>query len=58
MTRTLATILLASVALSGCASMPDSVRGPFAHSGRTASDASVQQPDVSPFPQGTDGGKF
>ena len=62
MTRTIATVLLAAAAISGCASLPDSIKGPFAHSGRTASDAGVQQPEVQPtvrpYPQATDEGKF
>ena len=51
MKRTFTAILLAAAAISGCASLPDSVKGPFAHSGSTASDAAVQQPDVSPYPK-------
>jgi len=53
--------LLAAVALAGCASLPDSVRGPFARSGagHTQSDADVHQPaSSSPYPQATDEGKF
>jgi len=51
--------LLAAVALAGCASLPDSVRGPFARSSHTQSDADVHQPaSSSPYPQATDEGKF
>ena len=55
------TASLLAVALAGCASLPDSVRGPFARSGagHTQSDADVHQPaSSSPYPQATDEGKF
>jgi len=58
MNRTIAAVLLAAFAISGCASLPDSIKGPFAHSGRTASDVDVHQPEANPFPQVTDQGKF
>ena len=58
MNRTIAAVLLAAFAISGCASLPDSIKGPFAHSGRTASDVDVHQTETSPFPQETDEGKF
>ena len=58
MNRTIATVLLAAAAISGCASLPDSIKGPFARSSHTASDAGVQHPEVSPYPQATDQGKF
>jgi hypothetical protein len=58
MNRTLAAVLLAVLAISGCASLPDSIKGPFASSGRTASDASANQAEVSPYPAQTDAGKF
>ncbi|HEY3073596.1 MAG TPA: hypothetical protein VGJ74_00335 [Burkholderiales bacterium] len=50
--------LLAALALAGCASLPDSVRGPFARAGHSVSDADVHAPAGSPFPQATDEGKF
>ena len=59
MKHAIATILLATAAISGCASLPDSIRGPFAHSGRTASDADVNHVEPArPYPQATDEGKF
>ena len=58
MTRIIATVLLAAAAVSGCASLPDSIKGPFAHSGRTATDVDVNHADVRPYPEATDQGKF
>ena len=58
MTRIIATVLLAAAAVSGCASLPDSIKGPFAHSGRTATDVDVNHTDVRPYPEATDQGKF
>jgi len=58
MTRTIATVLLAAAAIAGCASLPDSIKGPFARSGQTATDASPNQSEVSPYPAATDEGKF
>jgi starvation-inducible outer membrane lipoprotein len=58
MNRIIATVLLAAAAVSGCASLPDSIKGPFARSAHTASDVDVHQPEVNPFPQATDQGKF
>ena len=58
MNRTIAAVLLAAFAISGCASLPDSIKGPFAHSGRTASDVDTHQSEVRPYPQATDEGKF
>ncbi len=59
MNRIIATVLLAAAAVSGCASLPDSIKGPFAHSGRTASDVDVHQTEAArPYPQETDQGKF
>jgi outer membrane murein-binding lipoprotein Lpp len=55
----IAAAVLATLAVSGCASLPDSIKGPFAsHKQSSVSDAGVQQPEVSPFPQETDEGKF
>jgi len=51
MNRIIATALLTALAISGCASLPDSIKGPFAASGRTATDASYDQAEVSPYPQ-------
>ena len=51
-------MLLATLA-AGCSSLPDRVRGPFAHAGTTANDASAQEPaNSSPYPEETDEGKF
>jgi starvation-inducible outer membrane lipoprotein len=60
MNRTIATVLLAAAAISGCASLPDSIKGPFARSssGQTATDASANHSEVSPYPAATDEGKF
>jgi starvation-inducible outer membrane lipoprotein len=58
MTRTLATLLLAAAAISGCSSLPDSIKGPFARSGQTATDAGPSHTEVSPYPAETDEGKF
>jgi hypothetical protein len=43
--------------ISGCASVPDSIKGPFASFKQSVSDIDVQQPESSPFPQETDEGK-
>ena len=54
-------LLAASLALlSACSSLPESVRGPFAHAGRgaTASDASDTVSAVGAYPAVTDQGKF
>jgi len=59
MNRIIATVVLAAAAISGCASLPDSIKGPFAHSGSTTTDAGTNHAaDVSPYPQETDEGKF
>ncbi|HEX9432489.1 MAG TPA: hypothetical protein VF936_06840 [Burkholderiales bacterium] len=51
MNRIIATALLLTFAVSGCASLPDSIKGPFAHSGSTRTDASQDQAEVSPYPK-------
>ena len=55
MTRIIATVLLAAAAVSGCASLPDSIKGPFARAGAghttTTTDAGHDQAEVSPYPQ-------
>ena len=53
MNRIIVTALLAAFAISGCASLPDSIKGPFAASGRTATDAGQDQAqaEVSPYPK-------
>ena len=58
MKHTLTAALLVTLALAGCASLPDSVRHPFAAAGRTQSNADERAPAGSPFPQATDQGKF
>ena len=58
MNRTIATVLLAAAAISGCASLPDSVKGPFARSNQTATDVDQNHNEVSPYPAETDEGKF
>lgn len=51
----IATALLAAFAISGCASLPDSIKGPFARLGQTVTDAGHDQaesrPAVSPYPK-------
>jgi starvation-inducible outer membrane lipoprotein len=46
--------------LAACASLPDSVKGPFARSaqGSTAADTVEQSAAASPYPAVTDQGKF
>jgi starvation-inducible outer membrane lipoprotein len=51
MNRLIATALLLAFAVSGCASLPDSIKGPFARSSHTATDASYDQPEASPYPK-------
>ena len=53
MNRIIATALLLAFAVSGCASLPDSIKGPFARAGagHTTTDASQDRADVSPYPQ-------
>jgi starvation-inducible outer membrane lipoprotein len=51
MNRIIATALLLTFAVSGCASLPDSIKGPFAHSGSTATDADRDHAEVSPYPK-------
>jgi starvation-inducible outer membrane lipoprotein len=60
MKPTITVVLLAALALAGCSSLPDSVRGPHARAGagHTQSDADEQRPAASPYPQVTDQGKF
>lgn len=62
MTRTIACIVLAAAAISGCSSLPDSIKGPFARAGQTATDAGPSHtevsPEFSPYPAETDEGKF
>lgn len=53
-----AAAVLAVLAISGCASLPDSIKGPFARSGQTATDVEQNHSEVSPFPAETDEGKF
>jgi len=53
-----AAALLAVVAISGCASLPDSIRGPFARSGQTVTDVSQNPVEDAAFPAATDEGKF
>jgi len=57
MNRTIATVLLAQPRFP--AALPaDSIRGPFARSSQTATDASANHAEVSPYPAATDEGKF
>ena len=53
MTRIIATALLVAFAASGCASLPDSIKGPFARAsaGNTTTDTGDDQADASPYPQ-------
>jgi starvation-inducible outer membrane lipoprotein len=58
MTRTIACIVLAAAAISGCASLPDSIKGPFARADQTVTDAGNNHTEISPYPAETDEGKF
>ena len=58
MKRIITAAVLATLAVSGCASLPDSVTGPFASLSHSVSDVSVHQPEGSPFAKETDEGKF
>jgi hypothetical protein len=61
MNRTLIAVLVAMLAASACAELPDSLRGPFAHAARGATiqnDAATQANEARPFPAATDQGKF
>ena len=54
-------LLAASLALlAACSTLPDSVKGPFAHAGQgsTVSDAVDDSAVTSPYPAVTDQGKF
>ena len=53
-----AAAVLAVLAISACASLPDSIKGPFARSGQTVTDVDQNHSDVSPYPAETDEGKF
>jgi starvation-inducible outer membrane lipoprotein len=44
--------------LAACSTLSDSLRGPFAHSGRSTSDAVDQQTNTRPYPAETDQGHF
>lgn len=58
MKRILTAAVLATFAVSGCASLPDSIKGPFARATHSVSDVDVHQPEGSPFPKVTDEGIF
>jgi starvation-inducible outer membrane lipoprotein len=58
MKQLIAATVLSALAISGCSSLPDSVRGPFANLKNSVSDVDVHQAEGSPFPQETDEGKF
>jgi len=51
--RIIVTALLAAFAISGCASLPDSIKGPFARAsaGNTTTDAGHDRAEASPYPQ-------
>jgi starvation-inducible outer membrane lipoprotein len=54
-------VLAAALGLvSACSSLPDSIKGPFAHSaqGATTADTVDQGTLDSPYPAATDAGKF
>ena len=50
--------VLVAVAASGCSSLPDSIKGPFARVESTLNDISVEAPESSPYPKATDQGLF
>lgn len=44
--------------ISGCASLPDSVKGPFASLKNSVTDVGTHAAEGSPYPAETDEGKF
>ncbi len=56
--RIIAATVLAALAVSGCASLPDNIKGPFARLAHTVTDENVHQAEGSAYPQATDQGKF
>jgi starvation-inducible outer membrane lipoprotein len=58
MKRIIAATVLAALAVSGCASLPDNIKGPFARLAHPVTDAEAQHAEVGPYPQATDQGKF
>ena len=52
----LSAALIAAVLISGCSSLSESAKAPFA--GSTAASADVQASNAGQFPQETDLGKF
>ena len=57
MKYTIASLFLAALVMGGCASLPD-IKGPYAKSTSTRSDAAPEQVERSPFPEATDQGLF
>jgi outer membrane murein-binding lipoprotein Lpp len=53
-----AAAVLAVLAISGCASLPDSIKGPFARSNQTATDVTPNHVEDAAFPAETGEGKF
>ncbi len=51
MSRLIAIVLLAALAISGCASLPDSIKGPFARASHTMTDTDADLPEASPYPK-------
>ncbi len=58
MKRNIAATVLAALAVSGCASLPDNIKGPFARLTHAVTDANLHQAEGGPYPQATDQGKF
>ena len=57
--KTLFSAVMIAALISGCSSLTDSARGPYAgSSSSTATDAGVQASNGNVFPQDTDQGKF
>ncbi len=58
MKRIIAATVLAALAVSGCASLPDNIKGPFARLAHPVSDVDGHQAEAGLYPQATDQGKF
>ena len=57
MKYTIASLFFAALVMGGCASLAD-IKGPYAKSASTRSDAAPEQVERSPFPEATDHGVF
>ena len=57
MKYTIASLFLVALVMGGCASLAD-IKGPYAKSASTRTDAAPEQVERSPFPEVTDHGLF